>query len=155
MSCSHAKLDDVDTILTRFSEVGISSDEVVALLASHSIAAANFDTAITEAPIDSTPGRFDSQFYVEVLLNGTLWPGNADTAGEVESPLAGELRIESDYLIARDSRTACTWQNFIDDQSGMASAFAAAMLKMSLIAQDQSSMTDCSEVIPGKHHSIR
>ena len=77
-----------------------------------------------------------------------MWPGTEDESGEVESPLAGELRIESDYLLARDSRTACTWQSYVDDQDGMASAFAAAMLKLSLVAQDESDMTDCSEVIP-------
>jgi hypothetical protein len=42
---------------------------------SHSIAAAHFDPSIPGAPFDSTPGTFDSQFFVEVLLNGTLFPG--------------------------------------------------------------------------------
>ena len=85
-----------------------------------------------------------------MLLNGTLWPGTVNETGEEESPLAGELRLESDYLLARDSRTACTWQSFVDDQDGMASAFAAAMLTLSLVDQDESDMTDCSEVIPCK-----
>ena len=147
--------DSIDDILSRFSEVGFSSDEVVALLASHSIAAANIDTALSEAPLDSTPGVFDSQFYVETLLNGTIWPGNDDTQGEVMSPLAGELRLESDYNFARDSRTACTWQSFVNDQDSMRSAFAAAMLKMSVVQQNMDSLTDCSEVIPGELPAIR
>ena len=67
----------------------------------------------------------------------------------MESPLANELRLQSDYALARDSRTACTWQSYVDDQDGMRQAFADAMLKMSLIQQDVDSMTDCSEVIPG------
>ena len=79
-----------------------------------------------------------------------MWPGTVNLSGEAESPLAGELRIESDFLLARDSRTECTWQNFIDGQDGMRSAFAAAMFKLSLIGQDESSMIDCSEIIPSE-----
>ena len=127
--------DTVDAILTRFGEVGFSSDEVVALLASHSIAAADGITgSFRGAPFDSSAHVFDSQFYVETLLDTTL---------------AGEVRLPSDGALARDSRTSCTWQNFITDQDGMRSAFAAAMLKLSVVQQDQSSLVDCSEVIPG------
>ena len=105
------------------------------MLASHSIAAADGITgSFREAPFDSSAHVFDSQFYVETLLDTTL---------------AGEVRLPSDGALARDSRTSCTWQNFITDQDGMRSAFAAAMLKLSVVQQDQSSLVDCSEVIPG------
>lgn len=33
--------------------------------------------------------------------------------GEVESPLRGEIRLQSDSELARDSRTACEWQSFV------------------------------------------
>jgi hypothetical protein len=36
----------------------------------------------------------------------------------------------------------------IDNQQSMASQFGAAMLKMQLLGQDQSKLTDCSDVIP-------
>jgi hypothetical protein len=87
--------DDVTTILARFDDAGFGPDEVVALLASyaalvsskcagylyfhprHSIAAADtVDTSIPGTPFDSTPGYFDTQFYVETLLKGTLYPGS-------------------------------------------------------------------------------
>ena len=72
-------------------------------------------------PFDSTPGSFDSQFFVEVtflltvllscwliypqtLLKGTLFPGNVSNVGEVQSPLKGEFRLQSDFSIARDTR---------------------------------------------------
>ena len=35
--------------------------------------------------------------------------------GEVESPLKGEMRLQSDFLLARDSRTACEWQSFVSE----------------------------------------
>lgn len=147
-------LDSVDKILARFADAGFDSNEVVALLASHSIAAADHvDETIPGSPFDSTPGVFDSQFFAETQLRGTLFPGAGGNAGEVQSPLAGELRLQSDNDLARDSRTACEWQSFVLDQDKMRSAFAAAMVKMSVLGHDTADLVDCSEVIPGKTHS--
>jgi hypothetical protein len=73
-------------------------------------------------PFDSTPGVFDTQFFIEVgclsigvnhdystsvaqtLLIGTAFPGNGSNQGEVESPLPGEFRLQSDFELARDPR---------------------------------------------------
>ena len=129
--------DSVTKILQRFSEVGFSSDELVALLASHSIGAA--DAFANGQPLDSTPAIFDSQIFVETQLKAAI---------------PGEARIPSDAALARDNRTACTWQSFVEDQTDMASKFAAAWLKLSLVAQDQSSMTDCSDVLPGEKKTV-
>lgn len=103
------------------------------MLASHSLGAE--DAFANGAPLDSTPAIFDSQIFVETQLT---------------APIPGEGRIPSDMRLARDNRTACTWQSFVEDQTDMASKFAAAWLKLSLVAQDQSSMTDCSDVLPGE-----
>jgi hypothetical protein len=46
-----------------------------------------------------------------------------------------------------DSRTACTWQRYVD-QDSMKSAFQAAMRKLSLLGQDTKNLIDCTEVIP-------
>jgi len=130
-------------------DAGFTPAEVVALLASHSIAAADHvDPTIPGTPFDSTPGIFDTQLFIEVQLRGILFPGTGGNQGEVESPLSGEIRLQSDHDIARDSRTACEWQSFSNNQPKLQSAFQAAMLKLSLIGQDQSQMIDCSEVIP-------
>jgi len=151
--------DSVDKILARFADGGgFTPDEVVALLASHSIARSDHvDPTITtgSVPFDSTPFTFDTQIYLEVLLNGTGFPGSGNNVGEVESPLpvgsgdnVGELRLQSDFAIARDSRTACTWQGFIDQQQKMASAFQSAMAKLAVVGQDTSNFVDCTEVVP-------
>lgn len=50
--------------------------------------------------------------------------------------------------LARDSRTACEWQSFVNDHSKLQSAFAAGMAKLAILGQDASQMVDCSEVIP-------
>ncbi|KXN90156.1 Versatile peroxidase VPL1 [Leucoagaricus sp. SymC.cos] len=141
--------DTVTSILARFADVGFSKEEVVVLLASHSVAAADHvDESIPGTPFDSTPGVFDTQLFIEVQLRGTLFPGSGRGEGEVESPLQGEIRLQSDHDLARDSRTACAWQSFATNQDKMASEFKAAMLKLSLLGQDRSKMVDCSEVIP-------
>ena len=53
-----------------------------------------------------------------------------------------------DSQLARDSRTACEWQSFVNDHAKLQSAFAAAMAKLAVLGQDTSQMVDCSEVIP-------
>ena len=82
------------------------------------------DPTIPGTPFDSTPFTFDTQFFVETQLRGTGFPG-ADGAnqGEVESPLHGELRLQSDSELARDSRTACEWQSFVSAYSSRCSSF--------------------------------
>ncbi len=64
-------------------------------------------------PFDSTPSTFDTQFFVETMLKGTLFPGNGSNTGELLSPLGGDFRLFSDANIARDARTACEWQSFV------------------------------------------
>ncbi|THU84144.1 manganese dependent peroxidase 1 [Dendrothele bispora CBS 962.96] len=141
--------DSVTKILARFADAGFNPNEVVALLASHTVAAADLvDPTIPGTPFDSTPGIFDSQFFIETQLKGTLFPGTAGNQGEVMSPLRGEMRLQSDAELARDPRTACQWQSFVNNQANMQSEFKAAMLKLSLLGQNQRNLVDCSEVIP-------
>ncbi|KAJ8517199.1 hypothetical protein ONZ45_g5603 [Pleurotus djamor] len=141
--------DSVTSILARMGDAGLSPDEVVALLASHSVAAQDtIDPSIAGHPFDSTPSDFDAQFFVETLLKGTVIPGDGLHKGEVKSPLPGEFRLESDGAFARDSRTACEWQSFITSPNSMVTKFEAAMAKMAIIGQNRKHLTDCSEVIP-------
>ncbi|KAF8527344.1 manganese peroxidase isozyme 3 [Gautieria morchelliformis] len=158
--------DSVDSILARMADGGnFSPDEVIALLSSHTIARSDhIDPNITKAPFDTTPFTFDTQIFLEVLLKGVGFPGSANNTGEVESPLPltvgadiGEMRLQSDFAFAHDSRTACTWQGFVDEQQAMANAFKNAMAKMAIIGNQRSALVDCSDVVPqpvpasGKH----
>ena len=82
----------------------------------HTVAAADHvDPSIPGTPFDSTPFTFDTQFFVETQLRGILFPGTGGNQGEVESPLKGEIRLQSDSELARDSRTACEWQSFVSE----------------------------------------
>ncbi|KAF8988130.1 MnP-atypical-a, class II peroxidase [Cyathus striatus] len=141
--------DDVDTILARFADAGFDASGVVALLSSHTIAAADVvDVTIPGTPFDSTVGTFDTQVFLEVLLAGRSFPGNGSQPGEVLSPLAGEMRLQSDFVVSRDSRTACLWQAMVNNQQLVVSSFSAAMAKLQVLGQNVNTMVDCSDVVP-------
>lgn len=172
--------DDVTSILARFADAGnFSPFEVVSLLASHSVARADkVDATLDAAPFDTTPFTFDTQVFLEVLLKGTGFPGTDNNTGEVASPLplgdtstggndTGELRLQSDFALARDERTACFWQGFVstclfigfylasyllfchvDQQAFMAQSFKAAMAKLAILGQNTADLIDCTDIIP-------
>ncbi|KAF8803272.1 manganese peroxidase 1 [Phlegmacium glaucopus] len=141
--------DSVTAIIARFADAGFSVPEIVALLASHTIAAADkVDPTIPGTPFDSTVGVFDTQVFLEVLLTGSSFPGNGSQPGEVLAPLHGEMRLQSDFLIARDPRTACLWQLGINDQKLVTTAFKIVMAKMQVLGQNVNHLTDCSSIVP-------
>jgi hypothetical protein len=57
-------------------DAGFTADDTVALLAAHSVGRQEvIDLTVSGMPLDSTPGRFDSQFYLEVRT--ISWVQNA------------------------------------------------------------------------------
>ncbi|KAJ6583482.1 heme peroxidase [Mycena vulgaris] len=144
-----APYDSVTTMLARVGDAGLTPEELIDLLASHSIGVQDHvDPTIPDTPFDTTPAVFDTNFYLETLLRGTVWPGDGAHTGEVKAPIKTELRLQSDYALSRDSRTSCHWQSFVNNQDRMMTRFATAMAKMALIGQTARSLQDCSEVIP-------
>ncbi|KZT40906.1 manganese peroxidase 2 [Sistotremastrum suecicum HHB10207 ss-3] len=143
--------DSVNSIFARMADAGFSPNDLIHLLASHSIARADHvDPSIQAVPFDSTPFTFDTQIFLEVLLKGTGVPGTPGNLGESLSPLPaeGELRLLSDFALARDPRTACTWQGLINQQEKMAANFAEVMSRLAVVGQNTRKLVDCSEVIP-------
>ncbi|KAJ7726110.1 manganese peroxidase [Mycena metata] len=146
--------DSVDTILARVQDAGLTSDELVSLLASHSVGVQeHIDESIPGTPFDLTPGVFDTNFYRDVLLPGFIIPGPVLGfgftlhKGEVQAPFIGEFRLQSDFALARDPRTASRWKSLGSSQSLMQSTFATAMAKMALLGQNAGTLYDCSSVI--------
>ncbi|KAF8801715.1 heme peroxidase [Phlegmacium glaucopus] len=131
--------DSATAIIERFADAGFAVPEIIALLASHTIAAAT---------IPGTPFDSDTQVFLEVLLKGSLFPGNGSQPGEVLSPLAGEMRLQSDFLLARDSRTACLWQESVNNQKHVTTVFKQAMAKLQVLGQNTKKLIDCSEIVP-------
>jgi manganese peroxidase len=58
------------------------------------------------------------------------------------------MRLQSDHNLARDSRTNCIWQSFVNNQTKMANEFGAAMAKLAVTGQNVANLIDCSDVIP-------
>ena len=109
-----------------------------------------------------TPFTFDTQIFLEVLLKGVGFPGTDNNTGEVESPLpmtsgsdTGEMRLQSDFALARDERTACFWQSFVNEQEFMAQSFKAAMSKLAILGHSRNSLIDCSEVVPEPKPAVK
>ncbi|PCH40117.1 class II peroxidase [Wolfiporia cocos MD-104 SS10] len=146
--------DSAEQLLARMEDAGFTADDTVALLAAHSLAVQRtIDPSIPGTPLDSTPGEFDAQFYLEMLLKGTAYPGKGHSSAEAKSPMKHEFRLASDAAVARHSSTACKWQSFIGDQRGLQASFRDAMLK--LANQGFDDLVDCSDVIPIPRRSNR
>nr|AZJ17939.1 manganese peroxidase [Irpex lacteus] len=140
--------DGVDKIFARMADAGFSPVELVHLLTAHTVSAQyEVDTDVAGSPFDSTPSAFDNQFFVESLLHGTAFTGNGK-GGESMSPIPGEFRLASDFVISRDSRAACEWQALATDHQAMVNNFQAAMSKLSTLGQTGNNLIDCSDVIP-------
>ncbi|RPD62317.1 heme peroxidase [Lentinus tigrinus ALCF2SS1-6] len=134
--------DTAQATLSRMQDAGFSAEDTVILLGAHSVGREHtIDPAANDTPLDSTPGAFDSQFYLEVLLKGTVYPRKAPHSGEALSATKDVFRLSSDAAIARHPDTACH-----DDR--MRSAFRKAMIKVATLGHRMEDLVDCSHVIP-------
>ena len=80
--------DSVDSILVTFKARGFSSDDVVALLGTHSVAIQVVtDPNKAGKPLDSTPAVYDTKFYTETQ------------AGTAPSSLDSDLRMSNDTQV--------------------------------------------------------
>ncbi|OJT03666.1 Ligninase C [Trametes pubescens] len=142
-----------DQIFDRLADVSEGEFDpilTVWLLTAHTVAAAN-DVDLTKSglPFDSTPEIWDTQFFVETQLRGMLFPRKGGNQGEMESPLTGEMCLQSDHTIACDLRTACEWQLFVDNQPKAQATFQFVFQVLSTLGQNQDDLVDCTEVV---HH---
>ncbi|KAL0064112.1 hypothetical protein AAF712_008972 [Marasmius tenuissimus] len=139
----------VDTLIERHADAGFSANDMVDLLIAHTIGGQeHINPSTPNTPFDTTQMVFDTQFFIETLLNGTSPPFGGVQPGEAVPPLNGAFRLASDHLIARDPRTACRWQLYANDQELMRQRFRAVMSKLAVLGHDRDGLVDCSEVIP-------
>ncbi|KAI0699316.1 heme peroxidase, partial [Cerioporus squamosus] len=144
-----APTDTAQALLSRMKDAGFSAEDTIVLLGAHSIGRQHtIDPAANGTPLDSTPDAFDSQFYLEVLLKGSVYPRKAPHAGEALSATKDVFRLSSDAAIARYPDTACAWQSYIGDDDRMREAFRKAMAKVATLGHKIGDLVDCSHVIP-------
>ncbi|KAF7360777.1 Peroxidase [Mycena venus] len=140
--------DTVTCILARFQEVNFSPEEVVALLASHTVVTAdhvdptvagylsihlffvNSNVLTTYHLIQRPASSIPSTFFIETQLHGIVFPVNGSNVGEAEAPLP---RRDATPIRFFDSRTACAWQSMTVGQANLQAKFKAAMSKMATI----------------------
>jgi len=140
---------DVTTILARMQDMGpagFSSQETVTLLGAHTAGDQSFvDLTNQNQPFDSTPFIWDNQVFLEVLLTNN--PGGPITIGG-NLQQSGVFRLASDALFARDSRTACFWQQFVGNHDVFINQFEQVMFRMGIVGQNEADLIDCSDTIP-------
>lgn len=98
--------------------------ELVALAGAHTIG-----KQLDGSAMDSTVDDWDSGFYSEVADNSAPDP------------------LNSDRFLSNSSETSDTWNGVGASQSSFQDAFVPAMEKLSLLGNDQASLTDCSDVV--------
>ena len=101
------------------------------------------------------PRNSKQHWWVHPMLICVCFCISMRCVGEQLSPLplgsgvdVGEMRLQSDFALARDSRTACTWQGFVNEQELMSSSFKRVMAKLAVIGQNETNLITCSSVIP-------
>ncbi|KAH7082183.1 ligninase LG6 precursor [Paraphoma chrysanthemicola] len=130
--------DSVDKILAAFSAKGFSSDDVVALMGTHSVAVqVNDDPSQAGKSLDSTPSVYDTKFYTETK-DGTA-----------------PYSLQSDKLLSNDTKTEQTWSNFGNSQDAWSAKFVDAWNRFAVIGNDVGSLQDCSSLMPSSSSKRR
>ncbi|KAI2470071.1 class II peroxidase [Annulohypoxylon bovei var. microspora] len=116
--------DNATSIVAAFAAKGFTSTELVALVGAHSAA-----KDLNGDGLDSTVDDLDTNFYTETA-DGTA-----------------PASLNSDISMSNSTETSADWNTFGADASTWADAFVPAMEKLSLLGNDESSLTDCTSVI--------
>jgi hypothetical protein len=129
---------DHDSLLQLFLDKGFSAAELAALIGAHTTSTALAQTANNVpvgAPQDSTPGKWDINYYAETY-----------------NPPAGVSRFDSDVNLSQKNTTVGKqFAGFVGNQNKWGSAFAAAMAKLSVLgipASTQGGFADCTNFLP-------
>ncbi|KAL7629018.1 hypothetical protein AAE478_000536 [Parahypoxylon ruwenzoriense] len=112
------------TIIAAFAAKGFSVTELVALMGAHSTA-----KDLNGDALDTTVGDMDMTYYTETA------EGGAPTS------------LNSDKFLSNSTETSSLWSAYGLDPAAWAAAFVPAMEKMSLMGNDEASLTDCSSVL--------
>ncbi|KAF7354008.1 Peroxidase [Mycena venus] len=124
----------VKVLTDRFADMGFSIRELMALIGAHSTGKQRFvDAALAGSSFDSTVDIWDVRFYSETQ-NSTAAPGT--------------FRLNSDVNFSHNATTQKDYNRFVGNQDNWAREYANAHEKMSLLGLDQSTLTDCSEILP-------
>ncbi|KAG4434565.1 hypothetical protein IFR05_009951 [Cadophora sp. M221] len=122
-----------DDLYALFQRKGFTASELAALLGAHSTSKQfHIPKAPVNASQDSTPGKWDVQYYAETL-----------------SPPANIYVFPSDAKLAVHPTVGKEFKGFVGSQGKWTSTFGAAMTKMSLLGVGSNQkMIDCTNSVP-------
>ncbi|KAJ7915850.1 heme peroxidase [Mycena leptocephala] len=126
--------DPVPTLIARFTDMGFTIRDLMALVGAHSTGKQRFvDPTVANSTFDSTVDVWDVRFY-------------AETAAPTTPP--DVLKLHSDVNFAHNASTFFEFQRFINNQEDWDEDYRAAHLQMSLLGQDVTTLINCTELMP-------
>ncbi|KAJ7436687.1 heme peroxidase [Mycena latifolia] len=126
--------DPVPKLTARFADMGFTVRDLMALVGAHSTGKQRFvDPTVANSSFDTTVDIWDVRFYAETAL-----PTNPQ----------GVLKLHSDVNFAHNTSTAREFLRFINNQEDWDEDYRTAHVKMSLLGQDVTTLTNCTELMP-------
>ncbi|KAJ6537297.1 heme peroxidase, partial [Mycena vulgaris] len=126
--------DSVKKLTDRFADMGFTVRDLVALIGAHSTGKQRFvDPSVAGATFDTTVDLWDVAFYQETDLSTTF---------------AGNFKLNSDVNLAHNKTSAREFRRYVGNQGDWNKDYTTAHEKMSLLRQDVTALTDCTEIMP-------
>ncbi|KAF7354048.1 Peroxidase [Mycena venus] len=126
--------DPVPKLIARFADMGFTVRDLMALVGAHSTGKQRFvDPALANSSFDSTVDIWDVRFY-------------AETAAPTTPP--DVLKLDSDVNFSHNASTFHEFHRFINNQEDWDEDYRSAHLKMMLLGQNISTLTNCTELMP-------
>ncbi|KAI0133711.1 peroxidase manganese-dependent 1 [Xylariales sp. AK1849] len=127
---------DAQSLIDSFAAKTFTASDLVALVGAHTVSKQNFvNTSAPNAPQDTTPAVWDTQFYSQTLA------GNNPTI----------VTFPSDKNLATYSKTSGLWNQFAGTlgKAAWSPAYASAYFRMSMLGvKNMNALTECTKVLP-------
>ncbi|KAJ7724294.1 heme peroxidase [Mycena olivaceomarginata] len=123
----------VPVLTDRFADMGFSIRELMALIGAHTAGKQRFvNLALAPSSFDSTVDIWDVRFC----------------ESRASSDFHGTFRLPSDVNFSHNATTQKDYNRFVGKQDDWGREYADAHEKMSLLGVDQTTLTDCTEILP-------
>jgi len=131
----------VPFLQARFEDMGLTVDNMVALIGAHTTAKQMFvDAEFAGDAMDTSVDVWDVGFYSNALaqatVNDTFFAEN------------GVFILESDLQMALNSATSSRFGQFASNQNTWTSHYSQAHSAMSVLGQDTNTLVQCDEILP-------
>ncbi|KAJ6491960.1 heme peroxidase, partial [Mycena sanguinolenta] len=126
--------DSVPKLIARFEDMGFQVEDLMALVGAHTSGTQQFvDTTQANKSFDSTVDLWDVNFYNQTSALSTP---------------EGVFKLNSDVNFSHNISTLFAFDKYIDNQPDWDADYRAAHLTMSLLGQDITTLTNCTELMP-------